>query len=111
MVPNRLVGLLLGLLALAVAALGVRAHRRGLIETFALSERFLTVVQPGGGRVAVPLSAIDRVTLAGDRVRVDASVGTLTLGFVRRQRALVRALESRAPGVVIERDLTAYCRT
>ena len=78
-VPNRLVGLLLGVVALAVVALGVRARRRGLIETFALSERFLTVVQPGGGRVAVPLSTIDRVTFAGDRVRVDASVGTLTL--------------------------------
>ncbi len=110
-VPNRLVGLLLGVVALAVVALGVRARRRGLIETFALSERFLTVVQPGGGRVAVPLSTIDRVTFAGDRVRVDASVGTLTLGFVRRQRALIRALEQGAPDVVIERDLTAFCRT
>jgi hypothetical protein len=110
-VPNRLAGLVLGVVALAVVALGVRARRRALIETFALSERFLTVVQPGGGRVAVPLSTIDRVTFAGDRVRVDASVGTLTLGFVRRQKALMRALEQRAPDVVIERDLTAFCRT
>ena len=110
-VQNLLAGLLLGLAALGVAALGVRAHRRGLIETFTLSDRFLTVVQPSGGRVAVPLSSIDRVTFAGDKVRIDASVGTLTLGFVRRQKALMRALEQRAPDVVIERDLTAFCRT
>src|SRR3954447_22308876 len=97
MVPNRLVGVVVGVVALAVAVLGIRAHRRGLIETFAVTDRFLTVVQPGGGRVAVPLSSIDRVTFAGDRVRIDASVGTLTLGFVRRQRALIRALEERAP--------------
>jgi len=108
---NDLARLSLGLLMLVVVALGIRAHRRALIETFELSDDFLTVVQPGGGRVAVPVSSIDRVTVAGDRVRVDASVGTLTLGFVRRQKALIRALEQRAPGAVIDRDITAFCPT
>jgi hypothetical protein len=108
---NDLVRLSLGLLALVVVAFGIRAHRRALIETFEVSDRFLTVVQPGGGRVAVPLSSIDRVTMMGDKVRVDASVGTLTLGFVRRQKALIRALEQRAPGAVIDRDITAFCPT
>jgi hypothetical protein len=108
---NDLVRLSLGLLALVAVAFGIRAHRRALIETFALSDDFLTVVQPGGGRVAVPLWSIDRVTIAGDRVRIDASVGTLTLGFVRRQKALIRELERRVPGAVIDRDITAFCPT
>jgi hypothetical protein len=97
--------------AVALAVLGVRARRRSLIETYTLSERFLTVEQPEGGRVAIPVESLQRVTLAGEKVRVDSSVGTLTLGYVRGQHSLVRALEALVPGLVVERDLNAFCPT
>jgi hypothetical protein len=55
--------------------------------------------------------SIERVTLVGDRVRIEAAVGTLTLGFVGRQRALARALKQMIPGLAVERDAAALCPT
>lgn len=101
-------------LAAAAVALGgllLRARRSALIETFALSESWLTVEQRRGGRVALPVSALTDVTVTGDRVRLESSVGVLTLGFVGRQRAFVRALEQVAPTARFDRDVTAFCPT
>jgi hypothetical protein len=102
--------------ALAVAAgvavaLLLRARRRALIETYTLSERFIAVEQPDGGRAAIPVEALTRVTLAGDSVVLESRVGVITLGFVGRRRALLRALSSVAPDVPVERDVTAFCPT
>ena len=97
--------------ALIAVGLMVRAQRRSLIETYALSDRFLTVVQPGGGRVAVPVDSLRLVHVRGDKVRLEGNLGVVTLGFVRRQRALLRALEQVAPFLTVERDVTAFCPT
>ncbi len=97
--------------AAAIAVLLVRARRRSLIETFAVSERYLSVVQPDGGRVAVPVDAIRSVTLQGDQVQVEASSGVITLGFVRRQRALVAVLRRVCPSAAVDRQMDAFCRT
>ena len=102
--------------ALAVAAaatvvLLVRARRRALIETYTLSERFVTIEQRGGGRVAIPTATLTRVTLAGDSVILESTVGVIKLGFVGRQRALVKELKRVAPDVGVERDVVAFCPT
>jgi hypothetical protein len=97
--------------ALAMVALLVRARRRALIETYTLSERFLAVEQPGGGRVAIPTGTLTSVTLAGDSVHLHSTIGVVTLGCVARQRALVKALGRIAPEVRVERDMTAFCPT
>lgn len=107
---------LIGRVALAAAAvvlggLLLRARRSALIETFAVSESWLTVEQRGGGRVALPVSALTNVTLKGDKVRLESSVGVVTLGFVRHQRSLARALAQVAPAVRFDRDVTAFCPT
>jgi hypothetical protein len=101
----------LGTAAVAMVALLVRARRRALIETYTLSERFVTVEQPGGGRVAIPTETLTSVTLAGDRVHLHSTLGVLTLGHVARQRALANALRRIAPDVRVERDMTAFCPT
>ncbi len=103
--------IILGAAAIVAFWLIVSARRRALIETYAISERFVTIEQPGGGHVALGTDELTGVTIAGNRVRLDSRDGTLTLGFVRRQRRLLRALERVAPGVRVERDMTAFCPT
>jgi hypothetical protein len=101
----------LAIAALAMVGLLVRARRRALIETYTLSERFLAVQQPGGGRVAIPTGTLTSVTLAGDSVHLHTTDGVLTLGHVARQRALVKALGRIAPALRVERDMAAFCPT
>jgi hypothetical protein len=99
---------IIGAAAVIAVSLILRARRRALIETYAVSERFVTIEQPGGARAAVDIQRLTGVTIAGDRVRLDSLDGTLTLGFVRSQRRLERALAQVAPRVRVERDLTAF---
>jgi hypothetical protein len=101
----------LGAVAVIAVWLLVRARRRALIETYTVTERFVAVVQPGGGRVAIETERLTGVTIAGDKVRLESHDGVLVLGFVRRQRSLLRALERVAPGLGFQRDVTAYCPT
>jgi hypothetical protein len=89
----------------------VRGRRRALIETYTVSERFIAIEQRGGGRVAIPTDTLARVRIEGDKVRLEGSAGAITLGFVRRQRALLRALEQVAPTARVEHDLSASCPT
>jgi hypothetical protein len=101
------------LAAATIAALWllIRFRDRGLIETYAVSDRFVTVEQPRGGRLAIPIERLTGVTLAGDRVRLSSRDGVVTLGFVAHQRALVRALERVAGGLVVEREIDPLCPT
>jgi hypothetical protein len=96
---------------LAAVALLARARRRALIETYTLSERYVAIEQPGGGRVAIPIHTLTRVTLEGDAVRLESTLGVVTLGFVSRRRTLLRALDRLVPGLPVERDMTAFCPT
>jgi hypothetical protein len=107
--PLARIALLAG--AAILVGLLVRARRTALIEEVTLTDRFLTVTQPGGGRVALPVATLTGMTVRGDRVRFDSTIGTVTLGFVRRQRALIRALRVAAPALPVGRDLDAFCRT
>jgi hypothetical protein len=101
----------LAVAAVVTVALLLRARRRALIETYTVSERFIAIEQPGGGRVAIPTETLTTVTLAGDSVVLESSAGVLRLGFVARQHALVNALSHVAPDVPVERDVTAFCPT
>ena len=101
----------LGVAAVAMVAVLVCARGRALIETYTLSEEFLAVEQPGGGRVAIPTGTLTSVTLAGDSVHLHSTLGMITLGCVARQRALVKALGHVAPDVRVGRDMDAFCPT
>jgi hypothetical protein len=89
----------------------VRARRHALIETYTISDRFVAIEQPRGGRVAIPIETLTRVTLRGDTVRLESTAGVVTLGFVSRRRALLRALERVAPGAPVEDENPISCPT
>lgn len=89
----------------------VRARQTCLIETLTLSAHFVTVEQPGGGRVALPTEALTAVVVKGDKIRLESTLGVVTLGFVRRQKAFVRALQEVAPTIRVGRDMEAFCST
>ena len=101
----------LGAAAILVAWLVVRAREASVIETYTVSDCFVTVEQRGGGRAAIPTEHLTGVTISGDTVRLDSRDGALTLGFVSRRRALVRALERVAPGLRIGEEFDPLCPT
>ena len=105
------VQVLFGAATIVTLSMLVRGWRRALIETYTVSERFITIEQPGGGRVAIPTETLAHVRIEGDKVHLEGSAGEVTLGFVRRQRALLRALEHVAPTAHVEHDWSASCPT
>jgi hypothetical protein len=110
-VQSPVVRLALVAAAIVVVWLLVRARRGSLIETFAVSDRYVTVVQPRGGRVALPVTSLTHVTIQADRVRLESAEGVVTLGFVRRRKALAATLEAVAPAAAIDWDGPAFCPT
>jgi hypothetical protein len=102
---------LLAAAAIAVLSLCLRAADAAVIETYTVSERFVAIEQRRGGRVAVPIERLIGATVAGDTVRLHSRDGVVTLGFVRRRRALLRALEAVAPGLRIAEQLDPLCPT
>jgi hypothetical protein len=101
----------LGVAAIVVVWLVVRARERSVIETYTVSDRFVTIEQRRGGRAAIPTDQLTGVTISGDKVLLDSRDGVLTLGFVSRRRALVRALERVAPGLRIGEEFDPLCPT
>ena len=103
--------LLLAVAAVVVLWLFVRARESAVIETYTVSERFVAIEQRRGGRVAIPTEQITGATIAGDMIRLNSRDGVITLGFVRRRRALLRALERVAPGLRVGEEIDPLCPT
>jgi hypothetical protein len=103
--------LLLGAGAIVALWLLVRAREGAVIETYTVSERFVVVEQRRGGRAAIATERLTGVTIAGDTVRLNTRDGVVTLGFVRRRRALLRALERVAPGLRVAEEFDPLCPT
>jgi hypothetical protein len=100
-----------GLAALAAVLLVFERRRHALIETLTVTERYVAIEQPGGGRVAVPVAALTTVTVRGDHVRFDSTEGVVDFAYVRRKRTLLRALERAAPGLAFDRAAATMCLT
>lgn len=86
-----------------------RARDRAVLESYTISDCFVAIEQASGGRVAIAVEDLTDVTIAGDKVRLESRDGVVTLGFVHRQRGLLRALERVAPGMRVERDMDVFC--
>ena len=110
-VGSTVLHVVLGIAALAAVALALQRRRHALIETYVVTERFVAVLQPGGGRVALPVAGLTSVTSVARRVRFEGADGALTLGYVRRRRALLRALDRVAPQLHYEPDGDTMCLT
>lgn len=106
-------GLQVLLAAATVAGVVVllRLRRRGLIETYTVTDRFIAIEQASGGRVAIRTEGLTAVTLEGDAVRIESHLGVLTFGFVRRQKRRARTLERVAPAVQVMRKIDLSCPT
>ena len=98
--PGRLV---LALATLGRAVLWIRARLRSLIETYTVSDRCVTIEQPDGGRVAIPVETITGIAIGGDAVRVSGSLGVLTLGFLAAISPASRVCTGHWPGRLVER--------
>ncbi len=101
----------LGIVALAAVGLALERRRHALIETYVVTDRFVAVLQPGGERVAMPVAGLTSVTSVARRMRLEGADGTITLGYVRRRRALLRALDRVAPQLHYEPDGDTLCLT
>jgi hypothetical protein len=111
-VPGWALHVLLAVAAVGFATLGLRARRTAVMESYAVTEEEVRVDRPGQPGEAVPLRAVEKATMVGDKVHFDTGEGrALTMSFVRHQRSLIRTLERVAPTVVIDRKLDAFCRT
>ena len=97
--------------AAAILAAAWLRRDRALIETYTVTASYVAIEQPRGGRVAVPLDTLTGVTVEGDHVRLEGTAGVLVLGFVRRRKALIRALETARPALPVGTRLDAFCRT
>lgn len=101
----------LGAAAIVVVWLVVRTRERAVIERYTVSDRFVAVEQRRGARVAIPTERLTGVTISGDTVHLDSRDGVLTLGFVSRRRALLRALERVAPDLRVGETIDPLCPT
>jgi hypothetical protein len=110
-VHSTVLHVVLGIAALAALGVALKRRRHALIETYVVTDRFVAIVQPGGGQVAMSVAGLTSVTAIARRVRLDGADGTLTLGYVRRRRALLRALERVAPQLHYEPDADTMCLT
>jgi hypothetical protein len=101
----------LGLAAIAAVAVVVERRRHALIETYVVTASHIAILQPGGGRVAIPVAGLTSVHSQARRVRLEGADGVMTLGYVRRRRALLRTLTQVAPQLRYEPDVDTMCLT
>ena len=80
-------------------------------ETITVTDRYVTIEQPGGGRAALPLDGLTSVTVQGDAVHLHGAQGELTFGFVRGRKALRKTIERVAPAVTVAINAAAACPT
>jgi hypothetical protein len=99
------------LLAGAVAAvlLGRRIAAGHYLEDQLLTDRRAVVVPRVGEAYGLPLDAIDSVELKGTRATFTGGGQQFRFAFVRRHRALRKALEDGAPHVSLEQRWDPNC--
>jgi hypothetical protein len=110
-VPHLALRVICGLLGVVLAVVGYRRRRSSVIETYTVTTQYVMIEQPSGHRAAVTTDSIRGVETHGDRVRLDTDDGVLTLGFVRRKRALMEALTKVHPTLVATTRGDPLCKT
>lgn len=99
------------LLAAGAAALlgGRRLAAHHYLEDQVLTDRRALVVPREGPVDAVPLDDLESVEFRGTKATFSGHGRQLRFGFVRRQRALRKALESGAPHISVEQRWDPNC--
>lgn len=99
------------LLALAVAVvLGARRYAAGhYLEDQLLTQRRALVVPRVGAASALPLGDVECVEMRGTKAVFHTAGGDFRFSFVRRHRALRRALQQGAPHISLEQRWDPNC--
>jgi hypothetical protein len=95
--------------AIAVAVLGRRYAAGHYLEDQLLTDRRVVVVPRVGTAYGLPLGEIESVELRGTKALFMAGGRELRFSFVRRHRALRKALETGAPHISFEQRWDPNC--
>jgi hypothetical protein len=95
--------------AIAVVMLGRRIAARHYLEDQLLTDRRALVVPRVGAAYGVALDDIENVEMRGTKAVFTGGGREFRFAFVRRHRALRRALESGAPHVSLEQRWDPNC--
>jgi hypothetical protein len=95
--------------AVAVAVFGRRFAAGHYLEDQVLTDRRVVVVPRVGTAYGLPLDDIESVELRGTRASFTAGGRELRFSFVRRHRALRKALEAGAPHISFEQRWDPNC--
>jgi hypothetical protein len=95
--------------ALAAVLLGRRIAAGHYLEDQMLTDRRAVVVPRIGQAYGLPLDTIDSVELKGTRATFSGGGQQFRFAFVRRHRALRKALEDGAPHVSLEQRWDPNC--
>ena len=95
--------------AVAAAVLGRRFAAGHYLEDQLLTDRRAVVVPRIGAAYGLPLGDIQSVELRGTRAVFTGGGGELRFSFVRRHRALRKALEAGAPHISFEQRWDPNC--
>jgi hypothetical protein len=95
--------------AAAVAVLGWRFAAGHWLEDQLLTDQRVVVVPRVGAAYGLSLDAIQSVEMRGTKALFTAGGRELRFGFVRRHRALRKALETGAPHISFEQRWDPNC--
>ena len=93
----------------SVRAIGRRFAHGHYLEDQLLTDRRALVVPRLGTAYGVPLDHIESVELKGTRATFTGEGGQFRFAFVRRHRALRKALETGAPHISLEQRWDPNC--
>ena len=108
-VANVLVTPLLLVAAVGAVLLGRRVVAGHYLEDQLLTTRHALVVPRVGPAYGLPLDAIESVELKGTKAVFTGGGGEFRFSFVRRHKALRRALETGAPHISLEQRWDPNC--
>jgi hypothetical protein len=100
---------LLGAVAAAALVAGRSYAGRHWLEDQLLTDRRALVVPRVGQAYGLPLDEVDSVEMRGTKALFHGGGRELRFSFVRRHRALRRAIESTAPHVSLEQRWDPNC--
>jgi hypothetical protein len=106
---NVVVTPLLVVAAIAAVLLGMRVAAGHYLEDQLLTDRRAVVVPRVGEAYGLPLGEIDSVELKGTKATFSGGGHQFRFAFVRKHRALRKALEDGAPHVSLEQRWDPNC--
>jgi hypothetical protein len=97
------------LAAVAIVVIGRRVAAGNYLEDLLLTDRRALIVPRAGAAYGLDLDDIQSVEMRGTKALFSSGERQLRFGFVRRQRAFRRALQTGAPHISFEQRWDPNC--